>query len=563
MTGPRTPIEGVVYHPEAEVARYRALGVLRDETLGEALHQVALEHAERTALITPDARLSYRELDGLSDRAAAAFLHLGLKPRDRVLFQLGNVTEFMIALHACFKAGIIPVCTLPAHREQEIGFLAGFTQARALIVQADWGQTPEREGELVPFGAKMQDAHPVIEHLIVARGAAPKGARSLAQMIEAEDASQARAAIEALDLDSFEVGIFQLSGGTTGIPKVIPRCHSEYLYNCRCWLEKSGFDASDIGFWPLPAIHNAAFIITNMPMHLCGGAVILQQDASPEAYLGTIERERVTCGGAVLPIVVRCIDSGRIPDFDLSSVRDFITLGESKLVARSFGVPAHHVFGMAEGLIMRTLPQDPEEIRMGGVGRPVSEHDEVRLVAPGTETPAKPGEMGEMICRGPYTIRGYFKAEEHNAGAFTADGFYRSGDLMELRVIDGTGYFAFAGREKDNIDRGVEKISAEEIERAVIGHPAIREVAVIGMPDRTYGERVCAFVIPEAGARVPDTGSLGAYLKEYGLAKFKWPERIEVVENFPVTKVGKTSKGLLREMIEATLAKEDKGREAS
>ncbi len=558
MTHPRDPIEGVVYHPAEEVARYRALGVLTDETLGQALHDVAMRFAERTALITPDLRLSYRELDALSDRAAAALLHLGLVPKDRVLFQLGNVAEFMIALHGAFKAGIVPVCTLPAHREQEIGFLAGFTGARALIVQADWGR-----GELVAFGQKMLSAHPVIEHLIVARGPAPKGAVSLADMVEAEDAGEARASIEALDLDPFDVGIFQLSGGTTGIPKVIPRFHSEYLYNCRAWLWRSSYDETDIGFWPLPAIHNAAFIITNMPMHLCGGAVVLQQDVDPARFLGTIEREGVSCGGAVLPIIVRCIDSGLIGRYDLSSVRDFISLGESPLVARAFGVPADHVFGMAEGLIMRTLAGDPEDVRMHGIGRPISEHDEVILVEPGTETPVKQGEVGEMCCRGPYTIRGYFRAEAYNAKAFTSDGFYRSGDLMEMRKIDGAAYFAFAGREKDNIDRGAEKISAEEVERAVLDHPAVREVAVIGMQDRIFGERICAYIIPEAGAAAPDIAELGAFLEGIGLARFKWPERIEVVDNFPVTKVGKTSKGLLRDDIAKRLASEGKGRAAS
>jgi 2,3-dihydroxybenzoate-AMP ligase len=558
MTQPRDPIEGVVYHPADAVARYRELGVLTDETLGQALHDTAKRFPDRTALITPDIRLSYAELDEISDRAAAAFLHLGLRPRDRVLFQVGNVAEFMYAVHGCFKAGIIPVCTLPSHREHEIGFLADFTAARALIVQADHGR-----GELLPFAARMAEAHPVIEHLIVARGKPPAGAHELGRMIEAEDASAARATVAALDLDPFDVGIFQLSGGTTGIPKVIPRFHSEYIFNCRAWMWRSGCDESNIGFWPLPAIHNAGFIIANMPMHLCGGAVVLQQEIDPKSFLSTIERERVTCGGALLPIIVRCIDSSLLGKYDLSSFRDFISFGEAALVEREFKIPGYHVFGMAEGLIMRTLPDDPEEMRMTAIGTPVCDHDEIILVEPGTEKLAKPGEIGEMCCRGPYTIRGYYKAEEHNKKAFTSDGFYRSGDLMEIQAVDGVDYYLFTGRAKDNIDRGGEKINAEEVERAILKHPAVREVSAIGMPDRTFGERVCAYIIPEAGVDAPTTEELADLLEKQGLARFKWPERVESVDNFPVTKVGKTSKALLRDDIAKKLAAEGLGRRAS
>jgi 2,3-dihydroxybenzoate-AMP ligase len=542
---------GVVYHPEDVVARYRELGALTDETLGQAVHETARRFPDRTALITPDTRLTYREMDELSDRAAAGFLRLGLKPRDRVLFQIGNVAAFIYAMHGAFKAGIIPVCTLPSYRQQEIGFLAEFTQARALLVQADYGS-----GELVAFGRRMAEAHPVIEHLIVARGKAPAGAASLEKLIEDEDPSQARATIEGLDIDPFDVGIFQLSGGTTGLPKVIPRFHAEYLYNHRSWMRRSGHTEHDIGFWPLAAIHNAAFIITNMPMHLCGGAVVMQQEIDPQSFLSTIERERVTCGGALLPVIVRCIDSGLLGGYDLSSMRDFISFGEAALVEREFKVPAYHVFGMAEGLCMRTSPGHPEEIRMGGIGLPISEHDEIRLIEPGTGKPVKPGEMGEMICRGPYTIRGYYKAEEHNRTAFTADGFYRSGDLMEAPIFDGTTYYAFAGRAKDNVDRGGEKISAEEVERAIVRHPAVREVAIVAMPDRILGERVCAYIIAETDAGAPTLKELGRFLGEFGLAKFKWPERIEVVDNFLATKVGKTSKGLLRDDIARKLKAE-------
>ncbi|HEX7007545.1 MAG TPA: AMP-binding protein [Alphaproteobacteria bacterium] len=552
MTRPKNPIPGVVYHPAEAVARYRDLGVLKEETLGQVLHDVAVRHADRVAVIGPadGTRWIYRELDERSDRFGAALLELGLQPLDPVMFQIGNVPEFFVALYGCFKAGLIPVCTLPAHRDEEIGYIARLVGAKAHIVQGDL------KFDLVAFGRKMAAQVDGLSHLIVAHGQAGPDLHSIDSLIARVSAKDARARLEALDIDPWNVGIYQLSGGTTGLPKVIPRFHSEYICNIRSWAEVSRLSERTVALWPLPAIHNAAIIAFNTPAHFVGGAAVAMQEHDPENFLGTIERERVTLTGGALPVIVRCIDAGIIGRYDLSSVDCFITLGETPTVLREFKVPAYHIFGMAEGLCMRTHPEDPEEVRLNCIGRPINPYDEVRLVKIGAEEPVAPGEVGEFLARGPYTIRGYFKADEHNAKAFTADGYYRTGDLMKANVIDGVTYYSFEGRAKDNIDRGAEKISAEEVERYVLRHPAVRECMVIGMPDRVMGERVCAYIILRDGHAAPSVAELADFITAQGLARFKSPERIEVVDNFPVTKVGKTSKGLLREDIKRKLEAE-------
>ncbi len=548
---PKTPIPGVVYHPEEVVARYRADGVLTDETLGRTLHEAALRHADRVAVIgPPDTRWTYRELDEMSDRFGAAMLGLGLEPLDPVMFQLGNVPDFIVALYGCFKAGLIPVCTLAAHREEEIGYIARTVSAKAHIVQGDLNF------DLVAFGRKMAGQIDGMDHLIVARGTSGPDLHSIESLIESVSAADARARIEALEIDPYNVAVYQLSGGTTGLPKVIPRFHAEYVLNIRSWAEASELDETTVSLWPLPAVHNAAMIAFNTPAHFVGGAAVITQDHDPESFLGNIERERVTLTGGALPVMVRCIDAGIIGNYDLSSVTCFITLGETPTLEREFKVPGYHIFGMAEGLCMRTLPGDPREVRDTCIGRPIHPHDEVKLVKIGTDEEVEPGEVGEFLARGPYTIRGYFDAEEHNAKTFTADGYYRSGDLMKANVVDGVTYYSFEGRAKDNIDRGAEKISAEEVERYVLRHPAIRECMVIGMPDRMMGERICAYVIAEDGQTVPTVKELSDFIVEQGCGRFKSPERIEVVDNFPVTRVGKTSKGLLREDITRKLEAE-------
>jgi len=546
----REPIEGVVYPPAEAVERYKRAGVLGEVTLGEALHQAARRHADRLALVSPTRRMTYRELDETTDKVAAAFLRLGLRPLDRVMLQIGNTAEFFLVAYGCFKAGIVPVCTLAAHRESEIGFLAPFTAARAHIVQGNLAKF-----DLAAFALELKPKSGV-EWIVSAGGGARPGVLSLEQLVANEDAAQARRTIEALRLDPWNIGIFQLSGGTTGLPKVIPRFHNDYLYNMQAVAAWVGIDSSTVVYWPLPAVHNAGMIAFNTPAHLAGGTVCVQEEVDAESFLSLVERERVTYTGGALPIIVRAVEALRARKCDLSSIRQFISMESTPSVERELGVPGNHIFGMAEGLCMFTRAGDPAAVRAGMIGQPVSPFDEVRLVRPGTDEIAAEGEDGEFCCRGPYTLHGYYKAPEHNAKAFTRDGLYRSGDLMRATRIDGKLYYKFVGRLKDNIDRGAEKISAEEIETFVGRHAAVESVAAIGMPDPTYGERVCVYLILKPGHKAPTVAELGAFLGTQGLAKFKSPERIEVVDNFPVTKVGKVSKGLLRSDIAAKLERE-------
>jgi 2,3-dihydroxybenzoate-AMP ligase len=228
-------------------------------------------------------------------------------------------------------------------------------------------------------------------------------------------------------------------------------------------------------------------------------------------------------------------------------VRGMLSSNSSEFFEKVTGVPTFHNFGMTEGVIMSTHPDDPEIVRRKTVGRPISEYDEVRILKPGTEDELSDGDVGEAVFRGPYTTHAYYDAPERNAEAFTSDGFYRSGDLMSKRVIDGKAYFTYEGRIKDVVDRGGEKINAEEVEIAVNTHPAVSACAVIGVKDKDYGERLCACIVLQPGSEAPDIAKMGSHLQVYGLAKFKWPERIEVLPALPQTAVGKLDKGALRD----------------
>ena len=199
---------------------------------------------------------------------------------------------------------------------------------------------------------------------------------------------------------------------------------------------------------------------------------------------------------------------------------------------------------MAEGLLMFVRLDDPDEVRFETVGRPVCEDDEIKIVDD-ERNPVPDGEVGELLVRGPYTLRGYYGVPEYNARTFTPDGFYCSGDLMRRHP---SGNYIVEGRKKDLINRGGEKISAEEIENLILSHPAVRNVACVPLPDPVLGERMCACVIPRAGSALT-LEELAAYLQGLGIAKFKLPERLELMEEFPLSAFGKVSKKTLVERL--------------
>lgn len=539
-----SPIPGVVYPEENDLERYVREGVLGIETLVDGFRKACARHPENVALAGPGLRITYAELDTLSTRLAGALLREGLRPLDRVIFQLGDSEQLVITFLACLKAGLIPVCTLAAHREREIGYLAQLAEAKLHIVQGD---DPKFDG--VSFARKMQAVAPTLTYVLQARGEPQSGVMHLGTLIESIDEDEARELLTQVSLDPFQVAVFQLSGGTTGVPKIIPRFHSEYLYNMRAVAAWLRYQPDDVLFMPQPMVHNLNMGCCFGPFLMTGGTVTIASNLQPETLISLIETTRPTwlmLGGPIIARLETAIESGRI---DLSNARGVIAAGGARKLRELLGVRVHQIFGITEGVITFTHADDPLEALDTTHGRPVSSWDQIRIMVPGTEVPAAPGEIGEPVFKGPYTIRGYYRAEERNKETFTSDGFYRSGDLMQTKLIDGKTYYVFCGRLKDLVSRGGEKINCEEVEMAVAGHPAVAAVAAVPYPDPVFDERLCAVLIVREGYAAPTVAELGQYLQQYGLAKFKWPERIEVVSAFPLTASGKLSKAALRDLV--------------
>jgi 2,3-dihydroxybenzoate-AMP ligase len=548
--------------PDERVARYRREGLWTGETLADALRGAARAHPDVTALVTVDARLTHLELDELTEDFAAGLLTATvLQPGDRVMFQLGNVLETIVAYYGCIKAGIIPVCTLPQHGEREIGLLAAHTGARAHIVQADF-----RGRDLVESAVRLQREVDVLDTLIVARGPVPAAAGSATgydALLEAGRSPRARAVLAGVRVDPDGLVVLQLSGGTTGLPKVAPRRHEEYVYNSRIWAEALELTPASVVLHALPIMHNAGTAAALQPAHLVGGTCVVAPGADPGAVLELIAAEHVTVMPVVPPAVaIRLLEHDRARDTDLTGIERFVLGGQRPSVElidrleRELGIRGQQMFGMAEGMFLYTPPDAPEWARLNTVGTPISPADEVRVLDVAGEDEVPDGTLGELACRGPYTITGYHRAPQHNANAFTSDGFYRTGDLVTRHVLDGRPFYSIDGRIKDVINRGAEKIHAEELEELLVRHPDIRNAAVVAMPDPVLGERICAYLVVTDGAECPTVALLAAFLLGKGLAKFKLPERVEIVDAFPLTNVGKVSKKALRADVEQKIEKE-------
>jgi 2,3-dihydroxybenzoate-AMP ligase len=351
---------------------------------------------------------------------------------------------------------------------------------------------------------------------------------------------------------SRDVALFLLSGGTTGLPKIIARTHDDYEYNLRRSGEVCQFDSDTVYLVTLPMAHNFPLGCPGILGTLrVGGRVVMLPSPRPEVAFPLIEQEGVTVTSLVPAIALRWVEARPGSTSDLSSFR-VAQVGGSVLppqsaarIAAGLEVKLQQVYGMAEGLLNYTRLDDGPDALFHTQGRPISEADEVRVVdEDGNDVP--PGGEGELLTRGPYTPRGYFAAPEHNARAFTPDGWYRSGDLVRWHP---SGNLMVQGRVKDLINRGGEKISAPEVEAVVKLLPQVRHVAAIPVPDAQFGERVCVCVVLRSGksltlAEVRDTFAM------HGVAKYKIPEQLEIVSDLPLTAVGKVDKKALRALVE-------------
>src|SRR5947209_4498256 len=535
-------LEGVVPFPPDFARRYREKGYWQDRSLAEEFAAGFDRFKERIFLVDQNRAYTYGEIDRLTDNLALNLLELGLRPLDRVVPALPNCAEFALLYFALKKIGAIPVAALVTHRYAEINQFVKLSGASTCVY-------PERQGdfEFGPMVRRVQQENPSLRFCI--------SLPDLRQLTEGK--AKSTGPLKTIRIDPTDPCVFQLSGGTTGIPKLIPRTHNDYAYNSKTAARVCGVTPDSVLLLALPIAHNLPLACPGLQGYLFrGGKVVLCASTRPEEMLSLVEKHRVSHIKVVPALLIRLIDDPSISKFDLSSLKVIQSGGqrmqpEVRMKAQQL-IPSGFVqenFGMSEGMLFFVRLDDPQEAKLETCGRPICPDDEVRLVD-GEGREVAPGEVGELICRGPYTLRGYYGVPEYNARAFTRDGFYCSGDLMRRHP---SGNYVVEGRKKDLINRGGEKISAEEIENLILSHPAVLNVACVPMPDPVLGERMCAFVIPKPG-RTLTLRELTSFLAEKGLAKFKLPERLELTDDLPLSKFGKVAKNVLTKQVAEKLS---------
>lgn len=524
--------------PDEFAARYRERGYWRGDTFGEWLRARAEATPDRRAVVAPASSWTYAELDARADALAAGFRRIGLEPGDRAVVQLPNIPEFISVVFGLFRAQVVPVFALPAHRRTEIAQFALASEASTYIVVDRAAGVDYRDlaEEVLPIA-------PSLRQVVVIGDA---GRFTDLRGVEAEHPSGSPLSPLSAPQPS-SVALMQLSGGSTGVSKLIPRTHDDYIYSVRASAEICGLGDDTVYLGVLPIAHNFPMSSPGFLGTLwAGGTVVLSPSPSPDVAFPLIARERVTFTALVPPLALVWMDAASKAEHDLSSL-EVVQIGGAKLtpeVARRvrpvLGATLQQVFGMAEGLVNYTRLDDPDDVIVTTQGRPISPDDEVLIVD--DEGRASPeGETGHLLTRGPYTIRAYHHAPEANNRAFTADGFYRTGDIVR-RTADGN--LVVMGRATDQINRGGEKISPEEVEDQLVAHPQVFDAVVVSIPDQYLGERSCAFVL--ARAEPPKASALRAWVRSRGLASYKVPDQIVFIDAFPTTAVGKTSRKELR-----------------
>ena len=546
-------LEGFVPYPPEFIQRYRERGYWEDRPLIDHFRDAFASHADRVAIVFGDERVTYRQLGDRVDWLALHLLELGLKPLDSAVMHLPNIPEFVYLYLALQRIGAIPLMALPPHRQHEIGHFVDFIDAEAYVIPDNWA------GFNFPgMALSIRDKAKTLKHILVTGSDVPDGCVSVSRWLATEPSLPA-SRLDELQIDPLEPCTFQLSGGTTGIPKVIARTHNDYVYNSKASGAVIDIHPDDALLVVLPIAHNFPLASAGIQAFLLEGArIVLSTSTRPSDVMPLIERERITHLEIVPALIIRWLDDPELGKYDLSSVRVVNSGGqkyqpETKVRTEEVFDKAkvQEVFGMAEGLLMYSRLEDSREARIETVGRPVCPDDEVLLVDDdGREVAVD--ELGELWVRGPYTLRGYYRAPEHNARTFTADGFYKSGDVLRKRA---DGNYIVEGRKKDVINRGGEKISAEEVENLLLMHPAIHNVACVPMPDRVLGEKMCAFAIVRAGQFIT-LAEMTAFLNEHGLARYKHPERLEIIPELPISGFGKVQKNVLTAQITEKLKAE-------
>lgn len=540
-------MEGVMPYKKRDADQYTRLRWWSGLNLGDLLDRAADIHPEKEAFVDGYTRLSFGEARAKADRLAIGLVGLGIKPLDRVLIQLPNWNEFVIAYFAFQKIGAVTVLLLERYREFEINRLVDLTGARSWVIPIK-----HRKTDYVPIIKGVLKEHPEIENTIVVRGAGNYNPfycfEKLIEKTEVTD--ETLSDLRSRRPDPSQVAHMGPTGGTTGAPKIVPRTHNSLIngveYCSKSWEQ----NIEDINLLSGPIGHDLTFTKGLLGSILTMGKVIFLDSTDNWDICETIAKEKVTSIVWVPTLAQRLLQYDDLHKYDLGSLKKMHSAGGTshpglvRDVITKLGMKFYNGYGGTEGMTTITRTTDDLEVICTTVGRPTCPYDIYKVIdSDGKALP--PGEQGELVLKGPGIFTGYYNNPEENKAVFTKDGFFRTGDVAK---INDKGYITLTGRIKEMINRGGESISATDIERLISAHPDVAAVAVIPMPDPLMGEKVCAYIQPKSGFRLTFDDII-FYLKKQKASVLQLPERIEFIDAMPYTGTQKTDKRKLQEDI--------------
>jgi len=525
------------------------------KTVGATLEDAAARWGEREALIVrhQNIRWTYRELDEAADRLAAGLLHLGLGPGDRVGIWAPNRYEWIVTQFASAKAGLILVTINPAYRTSELEYALNKVGCKALVLApsfktSDYAAMLDQIRSKVPQlrAAILTDDAPRAGFLRYADVASSGTAEDLARVRELRTQLQPEDAIN-----------IQFTSGTTGLPKGATLSHHNIVNNGYFVARRMSFTENDRLCIPVPLYHCFGMVMGVLGCATHGAAMVFPGEAfEPKSVLEACEAERCTALFGVPTMFIAELEHPEFKRYDLRTLRTGVMAGApcpvevmKRVISDMHMKEVTIAYGMTETspVSFQSGRDDTIEQRVSTVGA-ILPHLEVKIVDPeGRVTPR--GERGELLTRGYSVMHGYWDDEDKTRQAIDPQGWMHTGDLATLDAI---GYCNIVGRVKDLIIRGGENISPREIEEFLYRHPKIQDVQVFGIPDRRYGEVVCAWIKLKAGER-SDAEAIRTFCKEQ-IAHFKVPTHIRFVQEFPMTVTGKIQKFLMRQEMSRELA---------
>jgi cyclohexanecarboxylate-CoA ligase len=523
--------------------RYRRAGQWGDHLVDA--HVAAAARADPDAVAVRDGAvtLTYGDLEASVQAVASGLAELGVGRGEVVSWQLPNWHEAVTLHHAVLRLGAVSNPIVPIYRQREVGYILAQARSRVVVV-------PEvfRGFDYPAMIARLRPGLPFLRHAVVARsaGGTPLAFEELRHGAVRAAGPGGRSADEPV--------LLMFTSGTTADPKGVVHTHNTLDYENRSIIDVYRLGPDDVVFMPSPVTHITGLLYGMQLPAMLGTRVVLQDVWDATAALRLIEAEGCTFTVAATPFLHGLVHHPDLAAFDVTSLRVFACGGADvppALIRRAgerLGATATRVYGSTEFPTLSTSPPDaPEDKRAGTDGRVIGAA-QYRIVDD-TDADLPPGAVGELLVRGPELLPGYLR-DRDNDGAFTAGGWFRTGDLAEA---DTEGYVSIRGRKKDIVLRGGENISVTEVENLLFEHPAVREVAIVAMPDPVMAERACAFVVPEPGP-APTLDELARFLRGKELARQKFPERLEIVPELPKTQSGKVQKFRLREQINDKLA---------